>query len=70
MAGKLFIYDTSDEHNVNQAQGRFTPSDGVTSIATNSINGFRNKLDELVRRGGNVRSRRVPDTWQARGHQI
>ena len=48
--GKLFIYDTYDTDNVDQARGRFSGSADVTTIATGSIEGLRDGLDGLLRR--------------------
>jgi hypothetical protein len=50
MAGKLFIYDTGDANNVDQADGRFSAGYDVTEIATDSVAGLLNGLDGLVRR--------------------
>jgi hypothetical protein len=50
MPGKLFVYDTADPHNVNQARGRFSGVSGVTEIATDTVDGLLTGLDDLVRR--------------------
>lgn len=47
MAGKLFIYDNTDETNQDQAAGRF--GSGVTVLSVGSKKELLAKLDELVK---------------------
>ncbi len=50
MFGKLFIYDASTPEDRDQAAGRFSKSDGVTTIGTQSKTGLLMELNELVRK--------------------
>ena len=66
---KLFIYDTYDEDNRKQAEGRFDDSSDIVALPAASKEALLAGLDRLVKANA-VFDRAIPDARRPRKNQI